>query len=192
MMDITERANKYAEGKANEAITMAIAQAYTDGYRDGYKDREEEIPVDLRDNKTEYVDLGLPSGTLWATEYEKNEDGKVIYLPYGQASNLNLPTMEQWEELITQCVFSPNYNFNKLISAYFIGPNGKSILFSCSGYKELYKKEGYNECYFWIKDKLDKDNNTSTSVYILQSGAGTRYSEKQMFTGYSLPIRLVR
>ena len=47
MMDVTERANKYADGKANEAITTAIALAYMDGYRDGYKDRQEEIPVEL-------------------------------------------------------------------------------------------------------------------------------------------------
>lgn len=86
-MEITERAGNYAEGKANEAITKAIAQAYADGYRDGYKDREEEIPVDLRDNKTEYVDLGLPSGTLWSNDYEK-ENGETLYLPYGEAANM--------------------------------------------------------------------------------------------------------
>ena len=59
-MELIEKAASYAAGKANKAITNAIAQAYADGYRDGYKDREQEIPVDLRDNKTEYVDLGLP------------------------------------------------------------------------------------------------------------------------------------
>lgn len=65
-----EKADKYAAGKANKAITNAIAQAYIEGYKAGYKDCEMEIPVDLRDDKTEYVDLGLPSGTLWATKYE--------------------------------------------------------------------------------------------------------------------------
>ena len=39
-MNIIEKADKYADGKANEAITKAIAQAYLDGYRDGYNDRE--------------------------------------------------------------------------------------------------------------------------------------------------------
>ena len=71
-MNILEKADKYADGKANEAITKAIAQAYMDGYRDGYKDREAEIPVDFRNNKTTYVDLGLPSRTLWSTDYEKD------------------------------------------------------------------------------------------------------------------------
>ena len=47
-MNIIERADKYSEGKANEALTKAIAQAYLDGYRDGYTDREAEIPADFR------------------------------------------------------------------------------------------------------------------------------------------------
>ena len=192
MMEITERANKYADGKANEAITTAIAQAYMDGYRDGYKDREEEIPVDLRDNKTEYVDLGLPSGTKWSSNFEKDEDGKVLYLPYGQASELNLPTKEQWEELKSQCKFNIDCSLNKLIGVWCIGPNGNDIYFSCAGYQEKYRHSGNNECYFWIKDILDKDNNTSTSVIIYSQSVFTNYTEKQMFTGFRLPIRLVR
>lgn len=104
-MEITERAGNYADGKANEAITKAIAQAYADGYRDGYKDREEEIPVDLRDNKTEYVDLGLPSGTLWSKEYE-TENGETLYLPYGEAAKYAIPTEEQWNELRDYCKVS--------------------------------------------------------------------------------------
>jgi len=192
-MEITERANKYADGKANEAITTAIAQAYMDGYRDGYKDREEEIPVDLRDNKTEYVDLGLPSGTKWSSDFEKDEDGKVLYLPYGQASCLNLPTKEQWEELKTQCKFSSDYYYNQLRSVWCIGPNGNSILFCCNGYRELNRDANSNECYFWIKDILDEDNNTATSANIFEPNFGnTKYIESGMFTGFRLPIRLVR
>ena len=67
MKELDNISANYAAGKANEAIDKAIAQAYADGYRDGYKDREEEIPVDFSDKKTGYIDLGLPSGTLWAT-----------------------------------------------------------------------------------------------------------------------------
>ena len=85
-MSLLEKAEKYATGKVNEAITNAIAQAYVEGYKAGYNDREMEIPVDLRDNKTEYVDLGLPSGTLWATKYESidNNDTQVSDLDFRQ------------------------------------------------------------------------------------------------------------
>ena len=58
MKEIKEIAANYAVGKANDAIDKAVAQAYADGYRDGYKDREEEIPADLRDDRTVFVDLG--------------------------------------------------------------------------------------------------------------------------------------
>lgn len=109
MMEIVERAASYAEGKANEAITKAIAQAYVDGYRDGYKDRENEIPVDLRDSKTVFVDLGLSSGTLWSADYER-EDEKVIFLPFDTAENYNLPTEELWKELFETCERHGEYN----------------------------------------------------------------------------------
>jgi hypothetical protein len=102
MKELENVAANYSAGKANEAIDKAIAQAYADGYRDGYKDREEEIPVDLRDNKTEYVDLGLPSGTLWAKDFEK-DGGNTLFVPYTQAKRYNIPTREQWEELVNCC-----------------------------------------------------------------------------------------
>jgi len=90
-MNIIEKADKYADGKANEVITKAIAQAYLDGYRDGYNDRETEIPADFRDNKTTYIDLGLPSRTLWSEDYEK-DGNELLYLPYKRADYMKIPT----------------------------------------------------------------------------------------------------
>ena len=115
-MNILENAEKYAEGKANQVITKAIADAYIEGYKAGYKDREEEIPMDLRDNKTEYVDLGLPSGTLWASDYEKS-GGKYVYLPYEKANRMNLPTEKQWQELKAYCKMEYD-DYNSLDGKY--------------------------------------------------------------------------
>ena len=36
------------------------------------------------DDKHEYVDLGLPSGTLWATENIKDENGNELYFAWGE------------------------------------------------------------------------------------------------------------
>ena len=52
----------------------------------------------------DYVDLGLPSGTLWKAE---NEDCGLI--TYDQAVNFyrtSLPTKEQWEELKNFCLWT--------------------------------------------------------------------------------------
>lgn len=92
-MNISEKSKIYAEGKALESITQAIAQAYEDGYRQGYMDCEAKMPKDLiGEDKVEYIDLGLPSGTLWGIS---DKLGKC----YGEVKHLNLPTIDQLKEL---------------------------------------------------------------------------------------------
>lgn len=189
-MEITERAGNYAEGKANEAITKAIAQAYADGYRDGYKDREEEIPVDLRDNKTEYVDLGLPSGTLWSNDYEK-ENGETLYLPYGKAAKYAIPTEEQWNELLQNCEWNYKYIDSTTRKYDCIGPNGNFITFYSKGFSQIGIGDYLNRerIYFWIMDDCEEHD---------KSVAFMRYYDEKIlkiikkFMGYKLPVRLVR
>jgi hypothetical protein len=185
-MDITEKAGKYAEGKANVAMTNAIAQAYADGYRDGYKDREEEIPVDLRDNKTEYVDLGLPSGTLWAKRFEK-QNGERLYLPYDVAKRMNLPTEEQWEELQKVCKWSEEDE-----KIYCVGPNGNSLYFSTTGYIEARSKRVDNcSSYFWLTNS-EANNEEKKVGRVLLWGNGALCQTLESFSGHKFPIRLVR
>lgn len=175
-----EIAAKYAAGKANEVIDKAIAQAYADGYRDGYKDREEEIPVDFRDNRTEYVDLGLPSGTLWSTDYEKN-DNNILYLPYVQAKRYNIPTNKQWEELVTECQWGW---FGKVLRC--TGKNGAWIDFlKTGGLCPSYSKG--DKSYLWLLgDSIDAQN----ELVCIES-VDYKVIVKS-FMGYKYPIRLVK
>ena len=75
-----------------------------------------------------YVDLGLPSGTLWK---EQNEIGG--FCTYEQAMALfgnDLPTKEQFEELTILC------NWTWTGSGYKVeGPSGKSITLPAAGYR---------------------------------------------------------
>ncbi len=197
MMDISEKAGKYAEGKANEAITKAIEQAYKDGYRDGYKDREEEIPVDLKDDKTEYVDLGLPSGTLWAKDCECDENGKPLYLTYAEAQNRNLPTEEQTVELIKECNWHYEYatfGLNKycVTKALCVGPSGNTITFSVNGRYVGEQLLDWKNLYFWF---VGKDHNTINSFIIGNSNEDEQRGYNHvvaMFKGYKLPVIQVR
>ena len=97
-MDIKERAKQYAESKALEAITSAIEQAYADGYNDGLKHRENE-ELELIKEGVEYVDLGLPSGTLWSSTCIRDKSNIRRQLPYIEASKLSIPTKAQFLEL---------------------------------------------------------------------------------------------
>ena len=194
-MNILEQADKYAEGKANEAITKAIADAYIEGYKAGYKDREEEIPMELRDNKTEYIDLGLPSRTLWSTDYEKL-DGDYLYLPYEKAEYLKIPTKEQWEELKTSCKWEYDIdNLYDFIRCRCVGPNGQILTFERTGRIITEGNVDEWEAFFWIED--DSDLNEKNSIHMFNYGKKIdkeigRCELSKNFSGYKLPVRLVR
>lgn len=151
-MNIQKQANKYAEGKANEAITKAIAEAYIEGYKAGYKDREEEIPMELRTNQVEYVDLGLPSGTLWSTDYERL-DGKIQYLTYEKAKTMKLPTKRQWDELYSVCKWKCIFCSNHYYAAECVGPNGQALRFICTGLIRYTTVVNGQDSYFWLEDE---------------------------------------
>ena len=196
-MNIIEKADKYADGKANEAITKAIAQAYLDGYRDGYNEREAEIPADFRDNKTTYIDLGLPSRTLWSEDYEKDGDD-LLYLPYERAEYMKLPTEEQWNELISECKFeiewySNQFSFIKQVKC--VGPNGNILRFNITGMYETDEKKSINDVYFWIEDQDDSTSKNAVNIYSQNERSTMHCSTKKIrgvFSGYRLPVRLVR
>ena len=72
----------------------------------------------------EYVDLGLISMTLWKAYNEKNEaDAKYDYFTYDEAVATfrnNLPTMEQFQELMHSC----RWVWSSLGIYKVFGPNG--------------------------------------------------------------------
>ncbi len=193
MEQVSEKAANYAAEKTNVMMTNLIAQAYEDGYRDGYKDRENEIPVDLRDNKTEYIDLGLPSGTLWSKDFEKR-DGKVVFLSYVESSKYNIPTKEQLEELLSycawDCVRNDNFITGPLRSAKCVGPNGKVIYFPAEGrvFSDTVKES--KEVFVWGLHDGDDDKRAVLNVFT--SGSELKVQTSQLFTGNKLPLRLVK
>ena len=185
MEELTVKAEEYAAKKTNEVISYAIAQAYADGYRAGYKDCEKDIPVDIKDNKTEYVDLGLPSGTLWAADYEK--DGNDIrYLTYNQASQLSIPTKDQCMELFNSCRFIPKNDV-----FYCIGPNGNTISFIPTGFKVLEDESlpSVYVSYFWFSN--DNSEPSFNLARIVPDRGNVSKGVCKEFPGYKIPVRQV-
>lgn len=186
MNELSLKAENYAAEKMNELMAKAIAQAYADGYRDGYCERQQEIPVDLRDNKTEYVDLGLSSGTLWSADYER-ENGNIMYLPYGRADKYKIPTEEQWKELERECRFEKTtYTNGNLEKVKCIGPNGNMIFFKSTGMITSDSRSKFHDVYMWLKDEAETSYKKALDIWNSSSNIG------HQFSGYKLPIRLVR
>lgn len=117
-------------------------------------------PVDLA--KTEWVDLGLPSGVLWAKE---DEDVSVPIHMAMQSFPNNLPSESEAEELRECCTrhFNP---VKKEMS--FTGPNGNSISFKCNEKYTSYWLNGYDskydlgKCFHLLSDNLFYINNTDS------------------------------
>ena len=97
-----------------------------------------------------FVDLGLPSGTLWK---DVNEEG---FYTYDQALNFfgdNLPSEEQWQELISFCRWDWTGNgFN------VVGRNGKHIFLPAEGRINEGKHERKNCGYYWTSTPANNAN----------------------------------
>ena len=186
MKELKELSANYATEKTNEMMSQIVAQAFADGYRMGYKDREDEIPVDLCDGNTDYVDLGLPSGTLWSTDYEKEGD-EVKYMRFSESLNYDIPTEKQWGELCENCRWE-----RTLIGDTYridcIGPKNK-ISFFPKGKIDNELVIRPNRCYFWLND--NSESLEKASAYTGYNNGVIRSSTTN-YIGYKLPIRLVK
>lgn len=100
-----------------------------------------------------YIDLGLPSGTLWA---DSNVDCGLINGLEALKFGIHLPTKEHWEELFEICNKVPNP-----YSITFIGPNNHKIDFPFCGYKESTGQtfEVNKSGYYWSSTYYTKYKN---------------------------------
>ena len=102
-----EKAKAYSEGKIIEALTATIEKAYLDGYQTGYNEAlaATKTPSTVNERMS-YVDLDLPNKTLWATDYLRGNDGKIIYCTYDEAAPLSIPSESDYESLMRNCTIS--------------------------------------------------------------------------------------
>jgi hypothetical protein len=86
--------------------------------------------------KITYIDLGLPSGTLWASS--NSEICGKRHFTYDEAMknfDEQMPTAEQFQELVDNCKWHWIELFGGRIKGYRItGPNRSSIFLPASGY----------------------------------------------------------
>lgn len=148
----------------NEELSLMRANNYLGGGE--YMSRESKrgivlLVTDGKDYQTlqaelkaqGFVDLGLPSGTLWK---DKNEEGG--FYTYEQAMSKfgdKLPTKEQFEELESKCQWSWTGSGYKVT-----GPNGNSISLPAAGYRYCsggVSSVGYSGNY-WSSTPKDSEN----------------------------------
>lgn len=149
--DIVNKAREYAINKLNSQIDI-IASAYVDGYN--------KAKGIITTDDMEYIDLGLPSGTKWATRYigatdEHPEGSRMVYY---DAINYKLPTKEQYLELrsLRNAIVDDKVKF--------YGLNGNVLSIPFSGF--INGKDKYSDqLRLWIKGENIEGNDILAGVY---------------------------
>ena len=131
--------------------------------------------------ESEYVDLDLPSGTLWKS---KNEKG--IYYTYDEAVSQfgdKLPTREQFADLQAFCTWTWTGNGYKVT-----GPSGESITLPAAGCRACGGRMGLvgTHGYYWSSIPYDSDYAWSLSF----DSSGVDMGEYPPCCGFS--VRLVQ
>lgn len=165
-MEIKEIAKQYAIAALDNQIYL-VAQAFTDGYDKACK---ELLNLPIEEDGVKYIDLGLPSGTLWSERLLLTNENVVVVLPHGKAQELPLPTKEQVEELISVCQIHNHSNSFQGCTT-LIGPNGNEI--------------SYGNSNLWLASEASEDN-TALSFSVLNQII------RSSFTGEKKRVALVK
>lgn len=193
METLEGKAAKYLADHMKEIIAEALAKVYADAYREGYKDSQDSLPSAKETTDEKFIDLGLPSGTLWSRDFLLHE-GETQYLPYVEAKKLNLPTEDQWYELITNCNIQQVAGPQGYECTRIVGLNGNVLTLKGAGYKDFgtHDKEDGGYPVFWLKSTTE--DNKNSAIYINHLGNTDKYAVdiQKMFLGYHLPVRLVK
>lgn len=119
-------------GKAKGIATVTVKDVVTGS--------TEDISVTVKDvytacsdsNHPHWIDLGLPSGTLWrcCNEGASTPEAYGGYYTFGQVSSA--PTLDQIEELLDNCSYQWTTQ-NGVAGERFTGPNGGSVFLPAAG-----------------------------------------------------------
>ena len=191
-----DKAKKYAEGKVADALSQVVADAYLAGYNAGYQDGIDKVAKDSVSEETEFVDLGLPSGTIWSSDYVKTDNGNVVYVTKENCVDHDIPTFEQWKELVDECKWKQMSEKNWTESGFYhwhewaicLGPNGNKITFEKTGiYETTDSRTRTSEILFWLNNKEYFHRNCASITL-----NDLNVDSENVFSGYKLPIRPVK
>lgn len=126
-----------------------------------------------------YVDMDLPSGTLWK---ERNESGFYSFAEASAFFGDSLPDETQYRELKNACDWSWTGSGYRVT-----GPNGNSIYFPASGWRwstGSVSNEGTHG-YYWSSSAQDSDKGWSLALTSKSSGLVANGK------GFAFTVRLV-
>lgn len=150
---------EYSEELLKKYFGEMLLKIYDAGFEAGVNSMKKGPEV-INDKTINWIDLGLPSGNLWA-----KVDERSVY----PSNDAYLPDRGDFSELL-KCKFDLRYGI------YIKGVNGHQLSLLDKAYGKLpYSKE--HRYHIWIKSKLKEDLNREALILYLtddDSSVGTR------------------
>lgn len=130
-----------------------------------------------------FIDLGLPSGTLWA---DANEEGYFSFDEAKKKFGDSVPSIELWDELREEC----DWKWDKEKNGYTVtGPNGNSIFLPAAGYRyDSFLGPASSGGYYWSSSLGAGTSRNVGGVYFDSGYVGRDYEDR--YDGHS--VRLVK
>lgn len=176
-----------------------VAEVYVNGVPASEFDNDEPNNQHNLINGHEYVDLGLPSGKLWAkTNYGAETEGDYgIYVDWPARNIVQRVWGEEWTtptkndivELVGNCSFSWGYNSGSIYGCFVTGTNGNTIFLPAAGFKILGTPQMVgSDIYYWSDNEYE-----SGFAYALNGSSGNGISAYQTWNTElaTFPIRPV-
>lgn len=196
-MNKEEFANLFVENNF-ESFKDLLKKAYIRGYEQGELDSVSIYNID----DVQYVDLGLPSGTLWAEPQTLKRQAYCYYkFSYKEANLLNIPTEEQYSELVENCQLIFEENGGNAV--FIVGKNGKRMKVYTENYVTLnthtqFERDRYNvsfkgektpkeQNFLWLKSEIENDHAKVAAIMYKHELYSCMH-----FTGFKLPVFLVK
>ena len=189
-MTLQESADKFA-GAYADTVKKLFIETFREGYGAGYLAGAAAVRNESQnDNEDEgdFIDLGLPSGTLWREDFLSDEDCENMRLAYNEARNFSLPTEEQCRELMSKCILVREKN-----GITFRGKDNEELYL---GFTDQAKNPNgrTDACIrFWVKGDVDDDLKAlclQCSILLLPNAAG--YHLCRRFVGEKIAVLTVK
>ena len=151
-MIITGITKPFLEANPEDDLKSVVLDAFMTGYKVGRYEAAGSWNTSKIRLDTNFIDLDLPSGTLWGLTFLWQEDYHYVKMSFKEARQFRLPTKKQCEELIQHCELEA-----LRISISIKGKNDHSIFLENADLGHNLPK--VVNIKFWVDESVDSEGN---------------------------------
>ena len=187
-MTVEEIAKDYVQANPEDDPKKAAIEAFLAGVQFGRYEAMNMWNTSKINMESMFIDLGLPTGTLWGLTLLRLEYIRYARMNFVEAQRFRLPTKKQCEEMIQHCHF-----LVKRDSLYINGENGKKIFLQHPDYGFSLHNEDTVNIRFWIDETVDADGKAQClNIALIEGESMPTFSFETEPAWHDLPVLVIK